>query len=100
MKKRNYKKYLFISLAFLLVFSIIFGSGIASAEDVIENSSINVNEVEENDDIDNTLSSAQNEGDINSISEDTEVDWSTKETTVGDFVIIGGTTRCRLFICE
>ncbi len=90
MKKRNYKKYLFISLAFLLVFSIIFGSGIASAEDVIENSSINVNEVEENDDIDNTLSSAQNEGDINSISEDTEVDWSTKETTVGDFVIIGG----------
>ena len=47
MKKRNYKKYLFISLAFLLVFSIIFGSGIASAEDNLENKTVDTEELEE-----------------------------------------------------
>ena len=51
MKKRNYKKYLFISLAFLLVFSIIFGSGIASAEDNLENKTVDTEEVEEKEEI-------------------------------------------------
>ena len=91
MKKRNYKKYLFISLAFLLVFSIIFGSGIASAEDNLENKTVDTEELEEKEeDTDKTLPSGKSESNVKPIEEEPEVDWSTKETTAGDFVIVGG----------
>ena len=91
MKKRNYKKYLFISLAFLLVFSIIFGSGIASAEDNLENKTVDTEELEEKEeDTDKTLPSGKSESNVKPIEEEPEVDWSTKETIAGDFVIVGG----------
>ncbi len=117
MKKFNYKNFLFISLSFLLVFSIIFGSGFVSAnEDILENSIVDSEQAEledtENEEkkdekvqtkdslsfskqqkvnnLSDGKSSSNSTNGIEPLADEPDVDWSTTETTAGDFVIIGG----------